>query len=201
MSITLTIDGNTVSEIQDQLTQLLMGAGGFGTLGTIETTGSETEYNTTSDTRTMGDTGEQPVEPTKPKRRAKAEIEAARAAEEAMLKEAKAGISTGTERVEQDSAETEKQDAADEAAETAAEQTDAGPALTLDDIRKATSPYSTKYGMEALQADLPKVLALVCGDDVKKVSQVPDDQAKIKKVIAGIAEMTAKNPFKRDADI
>lgn len=104
----------------------------------------------------------------------------------------KAAISTGNERVgPEDSAAVSEQDAADEAAETAATKT----GVTLDDIRDALKVYSTAYGLEAVMTDGPKVITLVCGDGAVKVSDVPDD--KIAAVIAGVKEMVEKNPFSR----
>jgi hypothetical protein len=109
-----------------------------------------------------------------------------------------AGISTGEERIgPEDDAVTAKQDAADEAAETAKAKAAAGGKLTLDDVRNALGVYVQKFGMEAAQEDGPKVLKLVCGDAITKISAIPDDQAIIAKVVAGIEELTAKNPFKR----
>ena len=110
-----------------------------------------------------------------------------------------ASISTGDERVgPEDDAETVEQDAADEKAETEAARDPEKP-LTLDDVRGALGAYVKKYGMESAQQDGPKVLKLVCGDACAKISDIPDDQAKIKGVVDGINEMTAKNPFQRTA--
>jgi hypothetical protein len=116
-----------------------------------------------------------------------------------------AGISTGEERtdpdnpddVAQDSAEDAAQDALDEAHETAAAREAGGGAKTLDDVRAALGKYVKAFGMAAAQEDGPRVLSMVCGDGVTKISAVPDD--KIAAVIAGIEEMLVKNPFKRAA--
>jgi hypothetical protein len=42
---------------------------------------------------------------------------------------------------------------------------------------------------------------MLFGDSVTKVSAIPDDQESLAKAVAGIEEMTAKNPFKREADL
>jgi hypothetical protein len=123
--------------------------------------------------------------------------------------ETMAGISTGEDRVDPDNpddgivreiADSEAdaaQDALDEAHETAAAREAGGGAKTLDDVRAALGKYVKAFGMAAAQEDGPRVLSMVCGDDVVKISAVPDD--KIAAVIAGIEEMTTKNPFKRAA--
>lgn len=107
-----------------------------------------------------------------------------------------AAISTGEERVgPEDDAETVAQDEADEAAETEAAREPEKP-LTLDDVRGALGAYVKKYGMAAAQADGPKVIALALKNPAAvKVSDIPDDQASIGAVLAGINEMIAKNPF------
>lgn len=101
----------------------------------------------------------------------------------------------------EDTVEDQAQDAADEAAETAAEKTDT---LTLGDVRKALGDYVKAYGMEAAQADGPVLIAKVLGVAVdsekpKKISDLGDDQALIKRAVEGVAEMIAKNPFNRTA--
>jgi len=113
--------------------------------------------------------------------------------------ELKQAISTGDERVgPEDDAETVEQDAADEKAETEAARDPEKP-LSLDDVRGALGAYVKKFGMDAAQQDGPKVLKMVCGDACAKISDIPDDQAKIKGVVDGIGEMLTKNPFQREA--
>lgn len=147
------------------------------------------------------------------KRRTKAEIaedEAAdrRAAEskgaytQEMTEEfmaAQAAISTGEERVgPEDDVETVAADEADEAAETAAivEERPADKKLTHDDVRNALGGYVKLYGMAAAQLDGPKVIALALKNpEIVKVSAIPETQEALKAVVAGIEEMTAKNPF------
>jgi hypothetical protein len=138
-------------------------------------------------------------------RRTKAEIaedDAAIAAEQAGTTTAEvAGISTGEDRVDPDNpddASVSEQDAADEAAETAATKQANGGKLTLDDVRKGLGEYVKLYGMAAAQEDGPKLIQKVLGDNTKlKVSDLPDDQAVLAKAVAGTKELCEKNPFKR----
>ena len=140
-------------------------------------------------------------EPAKRKRRTKAEIEAdnAAAATQAQSEPEQPNISTGAERIDPANPEDAAQDAADEAAEAEKVKAAAGGKLTHDDVRSALKGYVTAFGMQAAMEDGPKVITLVVGEGKVKVSDIPDDQDVLAKVIAGIEEMTAKNPFKRDA--
>lgn len=106
-------------------------------------------------------------------------------------------ISPGENRVgPQDPPEVQEQDAADEAAETAAtRKADA----TLDDVRGALGDYVAKFGMAAAQEDGPKVLKLLFGDGVAKISTIPEGADNFARAVAGVREMTEKNPFKREA--
>jgi hypothetical protein len=95
----------------------------------------------------------------------------------------------------------DQQDAADEAAETAAGK-DAEKPLTLDDVRAALGKYVKAYGMAAAQEDGPILIKKVLGDESKsKISDLPDDQAVLAKAIAGVDEMLEKNPFRREANL
>ena len=116
----------------------------------------------------------------------------ANAAEEAPL------ISTGEERIDPTTAEDAAQDAADEAAEVEATKE---PELTHDDVRAALQKYLTAYGTPAAMEDGPKVLTMMFGAEVTKVSAVPSDQASLAKAVAGIEEMTRKNPFARRVEL
>lgn len=111
-----------------------------------------------------------------------------------------AAISSGEERVgPEDSPETQAADAADEQAESDAAKAD-NPAVTHDDVRGALGAYVKTYGMAAAQEDGPKLLALAFpGKGVVKISDIPDDQASLKSALAGVNEMTAKNPYERAA--
>ena len=106
-------------------------------------------------------------------------------------------ISTGEARVgPQDPPEVQEQDAADEAAETAA--TRKAPA-TADDVRAALGDYVTKFGMAAAQEDGQQVLRRLFGEGIAKISEIPAGAENFAKAVAGMKEMTAKNPFKREA--
>lgn len=113
-----------------------------------------------------------------------------------------AGISTGGERVgPEDDAATVEQDEADEADETAAavEDRPADKKLTHDDVRSSLGAYVKLYGMAAAQEDGPKVIALALKNpEIVKVSAIPETQEALGAVVAGIDEMTRKNPFQRD---
>lgn len=107
-------------------------------------------------------------------------------------------ISTGEERIDPTTEADAAQDAADEAAEAKATK----PAeLTHDDVRAALQKYLTAFGTPAAMEDGPKVLTMMFGADVAKVSAVPNDQASLAKAVAGIEEMLVKNPFKREAQL
>lgn len=122
-----------------------------------------------------------------------------KAAEKAAAAE-KQAISTGEERTgPEDSAEDVKQDAADEALDS---KVDAKAELTHESIRDALGGYVKKFGMPAAQEDGPKLLAKALGEKADKsawkISEIPNEQAPLAKVLAGVVEMTEKNPFKRD---
>lgn len=139
-------------------------------------------------------------------RRTKEEIAEDEAADRAEAEAALAGqiaqdeatplISTGEERIDPTTPEDAAQDAADEAAEAA--QT-AQPTLTHDDVRAALQRYVKAYGMPAAMEDGPKVFGMLFGAGVVKVSDIPTDQEALIKAVAGVDEMLAKNPFKREA--
>lgn len=109
--------------------------------------------------------------------------------------EPKQSIQSGEERVgPEDAAEETAQDDADEEADKAD-----GEKITHDMIRAALGEYVQKFGMPAAQEDGPKVVGLALGDKTKsKVSDIPDEQGALKKVLDGVREMIAKNPFKRE---
>ena len=133
-------------------------------------------------------------------RRTKEEIAEDEAADkaDAAAAEPVANISTGEERIDPTTAEDAAQDAADEAAEVEATK---APELSHDDVRAALTKYLNAYGTPAAMEDGPKVLALMFGAEVTKVSQVPADQASLAKAVAGIEEMLTKNPFAREAQL
>ena len=135
-------------------------------------------------------------------RRTKEEIAEDEAADKAEASAPATGetplISTGEERIDPITAEDAAQDAADEAAEVEATK---APELTHDDVRAALQKYLAAYGTPAAMEDGPKVLTMLFGAEVTKVSAVPGDQASLAKAVAGIEEMTTKNPFKRRVDL
>jgi hypothetical protein len=130
-----------------------------------------------------------------------AEAAAKTAGEETGAVVADRQISTGGERVDPENPEDAAQDAADEAAETAAAKAETGNKLTHDDVRNALGAYVKAYGMPAAQEDGPKVITLMFGEGKSKVSDIPDTQEDLSKAVAGIKEMTTKNPYSRAADL
>ena len=135
-------------------------------------------------------------------RRTKEEIAEDEAADKAEASAPATGetplISTGEERIDPTTAEDAAQDAADEAAEVEATK---APELTHDDVRAALQKYLAAYGTPAAMEDGPKVLTMLFGAEVTKVSAVPGDQASLAKAVAGIDEMLVKNPFNREAQL
>jgi hypothetical protein len=125
-------------------------------------------------------------------RRTKAEMEAARAAEQA---KSEPQISTAPEaRV---GPEDDPQDDADEQAESEATRP---PELTHDDIRNAFGQYVNRYGMAAAQEDGQKLFAQVFDSvKVEKISEIPNDQQSLTNALWGVKEMIEKNPFERKA--
>lgn len=75
-------------------------------------------------------------------------------------------ISTGGERIDPTSEEDKAQDAADEAAEVAANKSDA---LTLDDLRKAAGDFQKRFDMATAMEVIPELLG--CG-----LHEVPEDR-------------------------
>jgi hypothetical protein len=100
-------------------------------------------------------------------------------------------ISTGEERVDPATEAEVAQDAADEAADTAAEKVEPAK-LTHDDVKKMLSGYVQAYGMAAVQVDGAGMI----GAD--KVSSIPDDQKALAEAVIGIAKAIEGNPNKRD---
>lgn len=132
-----------------------------------------------------------------------AEDEAAERAElspgAAMVEDGKLSISTGEERV--DPAEVEAQDKADEQAEVEQTRKDDKP-LTIDDVKAVVTAYVGKYGMPAVQEDGPKIFVEALGAPPEgeaywKMSLLPDDQAKLAKVVSVWQKAVELNPLKR----
>lgn len=114
----------------------------------------------------------------KRKRRTKAEMEAARAAETTPQ------ISTGEARVgPEDDPEVAAQDAADEAAEVEAHRDPQNP-LTLDDLRKAVGELTKKIGFAQSVKVVPQILGCA-------VTEVPETQEALTAAIAKVNEHMA----------
>lgn len=111
---------------------------------------------------------------------------AEKAAKEAAASEAKQGIQTGEERTDP---EVDKQDAADETAETAKTKT---VDLTHDDVKRLLGGYVMAYGMEAAQADGTGFIGAA------KISEIPNTQAALAAAVIGIAKGINGNPNKRE---
>lgn len=125
-----------------------------------------------------------------------AEDEAAAAAEA----EPAAAISTGEERI--DPAHVAEQDAEDEAAEVEEHRDQAAP-LTVDDVKAVVGDYVARYGMAAVQEDGPKIFVEALGNPPAgqaywKMSILPDDQAKLARVVEVWKKAVALNPLKRE---
>jgi len=145
-------------------------------------------------------------------RRTKAEIAEDEAADQADAARAAAGAETGAEVADRQISTSPEDrhdpdnpddvaDAADEAAETATAKAETGNKLTHDDVRNALGAYVKAYGMPAAQTDGPAVITLMFGEGKAKVSDIPDTQEDLAKAVAGIKEMTTKNPYSRAADL
>lgn len=133
---------------------------------------------------------------TRRRRRTKAEMEAARAAEQTP------NISTGGERIDPENADEAAQDAADEKAEVAASRSEKAP-LTADDVRQAVTGYVNKFGMAATKEDglqffIEALGAPPAGEDYWKMSILPDDQTKLAKAVETWRKATELNPLKRE---
>jgi hypothetical protein len=96
-------------------------------------------------------------------------------------------ISTGENRVgPEDDAETQAQDAADEAAESAAAK---GGKLTYEDIRAALGKLAKVVGIANAQQDLQKLLG-------GAISDVPDTQEAIGAAVAKLEAATRRGPVR-----
>lgn len=88
------------------------------------------------------------------------------------------------------------EDEADEAAEQAQE-AEARPQTTREDVRAAIAGYLKRYGHPAGETDIPKLLQDLFGEGVVRLSLIPDDPAVFDRCIAALKAATANNPFKR----
>lgn len=91
--------------------------------------------------------------------------------------------------------------------QTPVEAKPAEPTATKQDVIAAMLRYALKFdgqntdmqNMPATMEDAPKAFGMLFGKDVQTVSQIPADPVSYGKAVAGIDEMTTKNPFKRTA--
>lgn len=125
----------------------------------------------------------EPVAPNKPASGRTRQTAAEKAAQAA------SNISTGEERVDP---EADKQDAADEAAESKAAAPEPAK-LTHDDVKKVLGAHVQAYGMAASQADVKVLL-----NGAEKLSAIPDTQPALAAAIISIADAIEKNPRKHD---
>lgn len=145
-----------------------------------------TQYIPSGETLASDDAPEQSApagEAPKRKRRTKAEMEAARAAEAADVPQ----ISTGENRIgPDDPPEVAEQDAADEAAEVEAGR-DASAPLTLDDVRKAVGAYQARVGFATCANTINGILG-------SPLIDVPETQEALAAAIARVEAATAAVP-------
>lgn len=191
MNIHITIDAPTAGEARAAMAELLDTSLIFAEPDKVKVVSTFEPETGEKTAETVADIAS-PTEAPKRARKTKAKDESTPAAPPA------------TETTAADSVEDQKQDAADEQAETDAAKAANGGKLTLDDVRNALGDYVKAYGMQAAQADGPVLIARVLGVDVdpakpKKISDLGDDQALLKRAVEGVAEMIAKNPFSRTA--
>lgn len=222
MSIDIHISGEDAFDVRAQMSKLLLGHSGLAWLEPPKQSAASNSLQideaafigVQEQVAADADPGPTPTisapsaEKTTRKRRTKVEIETAGAQAVSAGVDPKAvadqvatevaAISTGDERVgPEDAPEVQAQDAADEAAESAAA-TAEDPKLTHDDIRRELGAYMKKYGMAAAQEDGPKLFALVFPGAVPaKISDILDTQEALGKALAGIQEMSTKNPYQR----
>lgn len=215
MKIYLNVEADSPEEVRSVLGQLL-GSTALETTATYpapELQAQNTEGSTTSVASDLSATTADTPKRERGKaaqgraRRTKEEIAEDEAADAADAAAKTAGEETGAVVADrqistspEDRVDAE-QDAADEAAETAAAKVETGNNLTHDDVRNALGAYVKAYGMPAAQEDGPKVITLMFGEGKSKVSDIPDIQEDLAKAVAGIKEMTTKNPYSRAADL
>lgn len=172
--INLHLQADSVGELHDQMREFLAGTA----IGTV----------TSPPLAPATTTSEAPKRLTAAQKRAE-EKAAKDAAEKSGSTVRSEWVGTGAEPEPEKTTEADKQDAKDEAAEQKAPEAEK---LTHDHVRKMLGGYVMAYGMEAAQADGPDMLG------VQKISELPDDQAKLAAAIVNIAAGIEKNPKKRD---
>ena len=73
--------------------------------------------------------------------------------------------------------------------------------LTRMDLGDTIAGYVRKYGINFAQTDVSKMLQDMFGADVRKKSDVPDDQKSLRQAIATITQATIDNPYNRKVDV
>jgi hypothetical protein len=172
--IRVELHNESIEALHDDLRQLLAGAS-VGTIAAVANTGVSGGANSGGNAEATG---------RRPSGRTRAGVAAA-----AALATEKPNISTGEERIDP---EADKQDAADEASDSAKAKAAEPTKLTHDDVKKMLGGYVMAYGMEAAQADGVGFIG------APKLSSIPDTQADLAKAILGIAAGIEKNPNKRE---
>jgi len=76
-----------------------------------------------------------------------------------------------------------------------------GEVLTRTDLGDTIAGYVRKYGINFAQTDVSKMLQDMFGADVRKKSDVPDDQPSLRKAITTITQATIDNPYNRKVDV
>jgi hypothetical protein len=82
-----------------------------------------------------------------------------------------------------------------------AEEQGNGEVLTRMDLGDTIAGYVRKYGINFAQTDVSKMLQDMFGADVRKKSDVPDDQPSLRKAISAITQATIDNPYNRKVDV
>ena len=221
MTITISISADSGSAARQELSALLGGtallSGNVDLPATAEDEAGGTDSLATPVVSDLSDTPAATPAPQRDRgkpaagraRRTKEEIAEDEEADRRDAALAQAGTETGAvvqdrqistspeDRRDPDNPADAAQDAADEAAETASAKAASGKKLTHDDVRSALGAYVKAYGMAAAQEDGPKVIALMFGAGSSKVSDIPDTPEALAKAVAGVEEMTRKNPYER----
>lgn len=78
------------------------------------------------------------------------------------------------------------------------------PTFTRDDVKAAMIAYAKKYDVDQAnlpftQTDVPATLKSLFDGKVSKLSEIPDDQASLRKAVLGIRGITEANPYGRKA--
>jgi outer membrane biosynthesis protein TonB len=93
-------------------------------------------------------------------------------------------------------AEQAAADDADEAQQAEVEK-QAQPGATADDVRAAMNEYVKKFGLDNCTTDVAWIFNKRFGGKVNKVTEIPANM--LATIVGDIRDMTAKNPFEREA--